>query len=95
MRTEVAVSTEVFDILVRNKVGRSAHRLFFYILGSMDEHFVVHSTQDEVARFLGISRVSVNKASRILVRLGLIKTCRGMFEVQKQYVSWDMPEDEE
>lgn len=95
MRTEVAVSTEVFDILVRNKVGRSAHRLFFYIIGSMDEHFIVRATQDEIARFLDISRVSVNKASRVLVRLGLIKTCRGMFEVQKPYVSWDMPEDEE
>lgn len=95
MRTEVAVSTEVFDILLRSKVGRSANRLFLYIIGSMDEHFVVHSTQGEIASFLGISRASVNKASRVLVGLGLIKTCRGMLEVQKRYVSWDMPEDDE
>lgn len=95
MINNVAVSTEVFDILVRSKVGRSAHRLFFYVIGSMDEHFVVHSTQTEIASFLGISRASVNKASRVLVGLGLIKTCRGMLEVQKKYVSLNMPEDEE
>lgn len=95
MRTEVAISTEVFDILSRNKVGKNTHRLFFYIIGTMDEHFIVHATQDELAKALGISRVSVNKASKTLVRLGFIKTCRGMLEVQKQYVSWDMPEDDE
>lgn len=94
MSNEIAVSTEVFDILVRGKVGRSVHRLFLYVIGSMDEHFVVRSTQTEIALFLGISRTSVNKASRVLVRLGLIKTCRGMLEVQKKYVSLNMPEDE-
>jgi hypothetical protein len=94
MSLDIALSQEALDKLMRSHVGALTFKLFFFIVGNMNENYVVLLSQKDIAERLDCSLCSVNKSLASLRRLRFIKSGNKCIEICRHVVTFDIPKEE-
>jgi CRP-like cAMP-binding protein len=76
--------------LGQSKIKPSACRVFYYLLGKMDDERVVPMSQAGMVADLGYSRAMIGLALKELYELGIVSKSRGKYVISGNYIEIDV-----